>query len=412
MGVNDPRPLAPHVKAALGRGAAPALQPKAGARPQLAPHVAAATGVAQARPAGSPPSGAAHVQAAVAAARGGAVSPAAQLKPQAGPSAGAPKPAPHVQAAVAAHLPPKTAQMKPAAPPPQHPGVIQRVICILEDHLGDFSLWHQVYNMLKKHPEEDVQILEHVKGKVKPGERLAIVGHGNTKVIGKWYNPNILANTLGRLDLPKDLKRIELLTCESGTGDERSYAAGLSQQLGRRYEVRGYRGYNFTTSEGKNRAELPSQSLSVIEKLDFYWRDTYKEKTLDLNQMGIFEPGLAPILKLAGLTEKDLEGFKEVESASELILERLEKLFSGSEESSSKKEEDLFLVKFQEVVENLKKDPPESLKPILIKMVEDRFGSTPSSGASAHKVNPQGRVTFKQETGEMIIKTHKEFLNL
>jgi hypothetical protein len=410
MGANDSRPLAPHVKAALSRGAAPALQPKAGVRPQLAPHVAAATGAVQARPAAvSQSPGAAHVRAVVAAVRGGA--PAAQPKPQAGPTPGAPKLAPHVQAAVAAHLPPQTAQMKPAAPRPQGSGVIQRVLCITEDNLDDFSIWHQVYNMLKKHPEEDVQILEQVKGKVKPGERLAIVGHGNTRKIGRWYNPNILANTLGRLELPKDLKRVELLTCDSGTNDDKSYAAELSKQLYHRYEVRGYRGYNFTTGEGKNRAELPSESLSTVEQLDVYMTEAYYKDPSFFNEIGIAEPGIAAILKRLDLAEEEVNKL-DAEKASELVLGKLMLLLPKEAHEKAQLEEERdreFMVKFGKVVEKLKHSPPESLKPILIEMVEERFGKA-SGGASARKVNPQGRVTFKQETGEMVIKTHKEFL--
>ena len=188
-----------------------------------------------------------------------------------------------------------------------HRGVIQRVICIPSDDLDKFELWHQVFNMLKKHPDEDVQILEQAKGRIKSGDRLAIVAHGSEKRIAKWYSPNILANELGKLKLPDDLKKIELLTCMSGWGDEKSYAAELARQLFHSHRVKGYRGYSFTTPEGKNRAEIPNEARSVLEKLDIMMR-IFKENGDQFKGFGINEPGLDAILKATGLTRQDLSG--------------------------------------------------------------------------------------------------------
>src|SRR5687768_12290623 len=156
---------------------------------------------------------------------------------------------------------------KPATPNPRpmprnaNSGVIQPMIAILKDNLNDIHIWHQVYNMLKKHPDEEVEVLEHIK-QVKPEDRLAIVGHGNEKTIGKWYSPNILANQLGKMTLPQDLKRIEILACRSGVGDQNSFAAGLFKQLMGKHNVVGYRGDNFTTGGGKNRAEVVGTTVA------------------------------------------------------------------------------------------------------------------------------------------------------
>lgn len=311
----------------------------------------------------------------------------------------------------------RTAAPARVSPPrvlPANSGVIQPMIAILDDNLNDIHIWHQVFNMLKKHPEEDVEVLEHVK-EIKPGDRLAIVGHGNEKKVGRWYSPNILANQLSKVKLPENLKRIELLACRSGVGDDNSFAAELSRQMMKKHPVVGYRGDNFTTGEGKNRAEALGSTVS-----DYFrnlLRQFAKEGKFPSNVNVMLTTATDPLTAI-GLSNKTFEGMDDTEKALPLLLEALQKLMPEESkeqivelENKSDLELGIFMKKFEETVNFVKSNKNTSLKPILIDTVKEylQILGGESGIGTAREAMPQGRVRFERGTGEMSIKTHKEF---
>ncbi len=308
------------------------------------------------------------------------------------------------------------ANVAPARVLPGNSGVIQPMIAILDDNLNDIHIWHQVYNMLKKHPDEDVEVLEHVK-EVKPGDRLAIVGHGSEKKIGRWYSPNILANQLGKIKLPVNLKRIELLACRSGVGDENSFASELSRQMMKKHPVVGYRGDNFTTGEGKNRAEPLGSTVS-----DYFrnlLRQLAKENKFPPNVNLMLTTATDPLASI-GLSNKTFEGIDDTEKALPLLLEALKKFLPEEDkeeivqqESKTDIELGVFMKKFEETVHLVKSNKNTSLKPILIETVQEylKILGGESGIGTAREAMPQGRVRFERDSGEMSIKTHKEYQN-
>ncbi|MDT4896879.1 MAG: hypothetical protein QOH25_1956 [Acidobacteriota bacterium] len=296
-------------------------------------------------------------------------------------------------------------------------GVIQPMIGVLNDNLADIHIWHQVYNMLKKegHGAEDVEVFEHIK-EVKSGDRLALVGHGNEKGIGRWYNPNILANSLNKIKLPGDLKRIEILTCRSGVGDEKSFAAELSKQIMRKHPVVGYRGDNFTTGEGKNRAEPLGSTVAD------YYRNLLKElaKTGQLpSEVATKITHAQDPLAVIGLSNKTFEGMDDIEVAMPIVMEAFKSIMPEEDKQQAIEEENktdqkliVFMEKFNQTVELIRGNKEQSLKPVLIETVEEYLsilGNSPTIG-NIKEIVPQGRVIFQRESGEMVIKTHKEYL--
>ncbi len=347
------------------------------------------------------------------------------------------QPALSVQRKANASVPTPVSPHRPAKPGTMRSsGVIQRMICIPEESLDDFDLWHQVHNMLKRHPNEDVRILEDAKETVKPGDRLAIVAHGNAKKIGQYYDVNTLAYRLGKLNLPNDLKRIELISCQSGYGDEQSYAAALSKLLKFKHEIKGYRGMSYTTPEGRNRAEdvKIAKSRSVFDEVRHHFAQAISTQPNGLEELAkegyVVKTGQNPLDAILEALQIDPGSFAHIKDEDqilnrifELMEERKKKLVTtkseGKQESVSteKSPYDKFLDYFKEKVALIRTQFNDKLrpdlKPILIevfeayaKMLGPEVAS--SSGKSVHQPMAEGRVTFAKETGKMEIRPHKK----
>jgi hypothetical protein len=244
--------------------------------------------------------------------------------------------------------------------------VIQPMICILKGNLKYLEHWVRVARILKKHPNEEVAVWEHLVDdtslKVKEGDRLAILAHGTKNYVGyggvnggDWfYDENMLGPEIRKLRkkgrLP-DIKRIELLSCESGVGDKNSLAARLAKELEYKYNVWGYRGSGFSTAAGKNRASLdvhPEQDIEV-----------------DIETLKATHEKFGSFMREFEQTVAELESGKRLLSG-ELVRQMVEKFNSSGDEYSPDE------------------DPP-------------------------HKILETGRVIVEKETGHVFIKRHKEY---
>lgn len=269
-----------------------------------------------------------------------------------------------------AQLPTVPKPCTPLAPKPRFRGtagrVIQPMICIVKTNLRHLEHWVRVDSILRnpKHKDEEVvvwdDLVDNKSMRVQEGDRLALLGHGTPQYVGRggvnggaWnYDENLLEIDITKLAkkgrLPSDIKRIELLSCESGVGDTNSLAVRLARRLGNKYTVWGYRGSAFSTTSGKNRATLDAQP------------------NRDVND----------VLKDEMVTNDKLTAF---------------------------------MLKFNQIVDDIeqgRRPLSNALVRETVKELESCFNDNSPEVESPHNILPEGRLIVEKGTGHVLVKTH------
>ena len=259
----------------------------------------------------------------------------AQAKPRHGQPMAADHRAPHVRAAV---------QMKPASAPAMvrpsaagrrvaHP-VIQRLI-VVDDDLDTSRLMAAVdiYNKWKKkgRPERISTIHNADLAKLRPGEKLYLVAHGDPETHGD-RSATELAALLESLGLRRG-PVVKLISCNTGDGESKSYAARLAGKLGYRNKVIGVRGPE-TSAHGHTRGnQISAAGMKKYEALlagDKTFEETEKLVKAAKQKLKTCKPEEeeAILLKTA----------QEIDAIAGPLMKKLEELFKEHVTISSKQE--------------------------------------------------------------------------
>jgi len=132
----------------------------------------------------------------------------------------------------------------------QKKDVVQRIIVIPQTQL-DFGMIVNVYQMLRNGIDHRVTLLSLLEQSNLHGEQIGLQGHGYGNT-GAYSNMDagLLAKTLSDAGVGASNAVIDLLSCNSGSGGEHSYAEELAKALGHKHTVVANRGLGVTMDDG------------------------------------------------------------------------------------------------------------------------------------------------------------------
>lgn len=185
----------------------------------------------------------------------------------------------------------------------QRQNVIQRIIVVAQTEL-DFGMIVNVYQMLINNIDRRVTLL-HLLGQTGiKGEQIGLQGHGYGKQ-GKYarLEASQLAAILKKAGVDESNKVIDLLSCSSGSGGEKSYAEEFAKAMDSSSTIIANRGLGVTMDDGyvySKRSRTPDEQKEY-DKI-------FVDCEAQLNEaQAVAESGQAEITKAQ--TEEDVKNF-------------------------------------------------------------------------------------------------------
>jgi hypothetical protein len=211
--------------------------------------------------------------------------------------------------------------------PPRNSSVIQRLIVLDQDmDVSRLMVAYDIYSKwLKKGKEERITTMRLADlSALKKDEKLYLVAHGSTDTHGDRTAEN-LARLLQKKGLPSG-NVIKLISCNTGDGDGKSFAAKLGNVLERKNTVIGIRGSQTTEGDGHVRSavDLPEEHMKQYNKM-------MEELAQD--------PKFQQIEKLVETLKNDLAIAKDEQKVHEAVLEAAKSVNELGEDANKKIEE-------------------------------------------------------------------------
>lgn len=236
------------------------------------------------------------------------------------PGAIAPKALNSIQRQVAGQGAAKSARVAP----PRNGSVIQGLIVLDQDvDVSRVMVAYDIYSKwLKKGKEERITTMQlaDLSG-LKKDEKLYLVAHGSTDTHGDRTAEN-LARLLQEKGLPSG-NVIKLISCNTGDGDGKSFAAKLGNVLERKNTVIGFRGFQTTEGDGHVRSaiDMPQEHMEQYNKM-------MEDLALD--------PGFQQIEVLVGKLKRYLAVATDEQKVHETVLNVAKKVNALGEEANKK----------------------------------------------------------------------------